>query len=162
MENKTTQNSIKTAENLDQAKEYLIKMPPHSPINIPKDSFPILPKNFQKTILGYSKKGELAQYRGANCIHVHEFSDKYELHRDLFDPRDPIGVIGHAFADAPEIGFGVTVGLISGAVIGKLFYDSRKDNSENAALEGIPLGGLLGFGFGLISFLAIRRIINGR
>ncbi len=157
MENKTTQNSIKTAENLDQAIDYLMKVPPHTPIKIYKNDSSTLPQNFQKTALGYSKEDELAQYRGPENIHVHEMADSYELHRDVFDPRDPIGAVGHAFIDAPEIGFGFTVGLGSGITIGKVVYEMRKDKSENAYLEAIFWGSIVGFSLGLLTFFAIKR-----
>ncbi len=156
MENNTTQNNIKTYENLDQVINYLIKMPPHTTINIPKTNLTNLPKSFQKTFLGYSKEGELSQYRGPENIHVHEMIDNFELHRDNFDPRNIIGAIGHAFADAPEIGFGVAVGLTSGIAVGKFVYDSKKDSSENAGSEAAFWGILIGFGLGLLTFLAMK------
>ena len=157
MEIKNVQNNIKVVENLNQAIEYLIKTPKHTTINVLKSNLAVLPESFQKTLLGYSKEGELAQYRGPNNIHVHEYPDKYELHMDSFDPRDLIGALGHIFVDAPEVGFGIAAGLISGAIVGKIIYDSRKESSENASLEAAFWGSMTAISIGLFTFLTVQR-----
>lgn len=158
MEIKNVQNNIKVVENLNQAIEYLIKTPKHTTINILKSNLAVLPESFQKTPLGYSKDGELAQYRGPENTHIHEFPDRYELHIDSFDPRNLTGALGHIFVDAPEIGFGIIAGLISGAIVSKLVYDNRKESSENAGLEAAFWGFMTAICIGLFTFLTVQRI----
>jgi hypothetical protein len=146
----------KNVNGLDELKEALKGNPMHIPIEIPKDTLSHLPDEFERTKLGYSKEGELAQYRGPENMHMHEFPDRFEVHKDYFDPRTIEGAIGHAFADAPEIGFGITAGLSGGIGVGKLVYELRKDKSENAAVEAKIAGSLAAFGFGLLTFVIIR------
>lgn len=146
----------KKINGIDELSPVLNNLPIHTQVELSKDLMQKLPDNFEKTSLGYSVKNEISQYRGQDNIHVHELADRFIAHKDAYDPRSLLGAIGHAFADAPEIGFGITVGLTSGIAIGKLVYDLRKENSENADLEAAFWGGLAGFGFGLLTFLAIR------
>lgn len=153
----TMKIEAKKVKNLEEAKKYLNEVPLHTPVIIPKENASILSEGFEKTSLGYTKEGELAQYRGPENIHVHEFADYFELHKDNFDPRNPIGAIGHAFVDAPEIGFGILAGLASGITIGKDIYKSRKDKSENA-LEEAAMGGIIsGIVAGGFAYLIINK-----
>ena len=55
----------------------------------------------------------------------------------------------------------IAAGLISGAIVGKLIYDNRKESSENASLEAAFWGSMTAIGIGLFTFLTVQRY-NGR
>lgn len=77
-------------------------------ISISKDVLPSLEsETFQPTSLG-DPKGAMRQYRSASGVHVREYSDRFVIHVDTFDPRtDPIA---HLLIDSPEtiLAFGTT------------------------------------------------------
>lgn len=56
-------------------------------IRIDKDVMAGLPPWFERTPLGFPE-GARAQYRGPMGLHVREYDDFYELHFDVFDPRE--------------------------------------------------------------------------
>lgn len=64
---------------------------------------PNMPNGFVESPLG-ELKGAIRQYRGPDGLHLREYVDGYELHRDVGDPRTPGGFILHIFVDAPEVG----------------------------------------------------------
>jgi len=122
----------------------------HKDTTISKSELPRLPAEFEESQLGYPKEGELAQYRGPNGLHVHEFRRDWVFHRDFFDPRSPLGAIGHAIKDAPEVGVGAAVATTVGVVV----YRNRKDKSKSPELEALGAAALTGFvGWGLTKLL---------
>jgi len=55
--------------------------------------------DFIETVLG-DPDGSLRQFRNSTGIHVREYEDYFEVHKDRIDPRkDPIG---HLLRDSPE------------------------------------------------------------
>lgn len=83
------------------------RIPLHQHYRISKDRAQ-LTKEEQWSPLGYPK-GSIAQYRGKHGLHILEYRDHYEYHRDVVDPRkDPIG---HLAVDAPETILMVIAGL---------------------------------------------------
>ncbi len=56
-------------------------------IRISKEVMAGLPPWFERTDLGFPY-GAIAQYRGPGGLHVREYPDGYEVHLDLFDPRE--------------------------------------------------------------------------
>ena len=93
-------------------------LPHHKNYALMKEDHPSLPECFKPTLLGESVPGALRQYRGPYGAHVHEFDDRWVLHRDLVDAeKDPLG---HLISDAPEyllsIGAGLATYLLTGRV----------------------------------------------
>jgi len=56
-------------------------------LRIDKEVMAGLPPWFERTLLGLPL-GASAQYRGPSGLHVREYDDHYEVHFDLFDPRE--------------------------------------------------------------------------
>ena len=56
-------------------------------LRISKEVMAGLPPWFERTALGLPR-GAAAQYRGPMGLHVREYEDHYEVHFDLFDPRE--------------------------------------------------------------------------
>jgi hypothetical protein len=107
---------------------------------ISKSLMPKLPRGFLRSELGYPREGALAQYRGPDGLHAHEFADHWEIHRDYGDPSTLEGAITHAIRDAPEVAVGALIAL----AVGKSTYDARKEVSRNAAIEAVKAGALSG------------------
>jgi len=128
------------------------KIPIHKDIIIPKRILPRLPLNFKITKLGYPRKGVLAQYRGPNAIHVHEYPRYWLFHRDYGDPRTFRGVLAHLLFDAPEIPLSVVAGGVSGIAVGKIVYEIRKNKSKDAGTEATIAGTIASLSMGAITF----------
>ena len=102
-------------------------LPCHVRYNISKESFPVLPECFKETFLGEYVDGAGRQFRGPNGAHVHEFEDKWVLHRDIIDAdSDPLG---HLINDAPEY----LVSVLLGAVVGLATEKRGRDKALIAA-----------------------------
>jgi hypothetical protein len=56
-------------------------------LRISKEVMAGLPPWLEETALGFTY-GAKAQYRGSMGLHVREYDDFYEVHFDLFDPRE--------------------------------------------------------------------------
>lgn len=70
--------------------------------------------DFVETVLG-DANGSLRQFRNTTGIHVKEYEDYFEIHKDQVDPRkDPLG---HLFQDSPEtiLAFGAASILTRGS-----------------------------------------------
>ncbi len=105
-------------ETLSHHKKYVLK----------KEEHPKLPSCFKDTILGESVPGSVRQLRGPAGSHVHEFPDRWVLHRDIVDAEaDPLG---HLLSDAPEYLVSALAGLATGLLARK-----QRDN-KNALLAG--------------------------
>jgi hypothetical protein len=133
------------------------EIPIHEDIMIPKRILPRLPSDFKITKLGYARKGALAQYRGPNAIHVHEYPRYWLFHRDCGDPRTFKGVLAHLLFDAPEIPLAVVAGSVSGIAVGKMVYEKRKNQSKDATTEAIIGGTIAALATGAITHILARR-----
>jgi len=133
------------------------KIPIHKDIMIPKRILPRLPSGFEMTTLGYERKGALAQYRGPDAIHVHEYLDHWLFHRDHGDPRTFEGVLAHLLFDAPEIPLAIMAGGVSGIAVGSIVYEIRKNQSKDARTEAIIAGALASLATGAITFFLARK-----
>jgi len=72
--------------------------------------------------------GSVRQLRGPEGSHVHEFPDRWVLHRDIADAEaDPLG---HLLSDAPEYLVSAIAGLATALVANK------KRDGRNALLTG--------------------------
>ena len=132
-------------------------IPIHKDIMIPKRILLRLPPEFETTTLGYPKEGALAQYRGPDAIHVHEYPDHWLFHRDYGDPRTFEGLLAHLLFDAPEIPLSIMAGGVSGIAVGSLVYELRKNESKNAETEAVIAGGIAFIIGGAITFLLARK-----
>ena len=133
------------------------RIPIHEDIMIPKRILPQLPSDFKLTKLGYPRKGVLAQYRGPNTIHVHEYPRYWLFHRDYGDPRSFRGILAHLLFDAPEIPLSVFAGSISGIAVAKIVNEIRKNKSKNAGTEATIAGAITSLSIGAIMFLLKRK-----
>jgi hypothetical protein len=96
---------------------WIERLPHHVRYNMPKEGFPALPECFKDTALGEYVDGAVRQFRGPHGSHVHEFKDKWILHRDLVDAdSDPLG---HLVNDAPEYLVSVLLGAVVALATGK-------------------------------------------
>jgi len=92
-------------------------LPCHVRYTLPRGTFPKLPECFQETVLGEMGNGAGRQFRGPHGSHVHEFPDRWVLHRDLVDAgQDPIG---HLLRDAPEYPISLLLGALAGLALGR-------------------------------------------
>ena len=132
-------------------------IPIHEDIRISKMVLPRLPSEFKTTKLGYARKGALAQYRGPKAVHVHEYPKYWLFHRDCGDPRTFKGVLAHLLFDAPEIPLSLLTGSISGIVVGRTVYETRKNKSKEAGKEAKIAGVIASFATGVITFLISKR-----
>ena len=108
-------------------------------ITIPKWRMPKIPRECEETFLG-DPDGAIRQYRCEPNIHLLEYTNRYEVHKDRVDPRkDPVG---HLVCDSPETLAALGVAGISGIATGKLIYENRKNKSKDAAAEA-AIGGTL-------------------
>ena len=83
--------------------------PHHVRYVLPKSDYPHLPRCFKETHLGEMMAGSRRQLRGPHGAHVHEFEDRWVLHRDVVDADlDPLG---HLVKDAPEYLLSTALGL---------------------------------------------------
>ena len=132
-------------------------IPIHEDIRISRRALPRLPSEFKITKLGYAREGALAQYRGPNAIHVHEYPKYWLFHRDHGDPRTFRGVLAHLLFDAPEIPLSILTGSVSGIAVGRIVYETRKNKSKDAGKEAKIAGAIASLATGVITFLVSRR-----
>jgi len=103
----------------------------HRKYAISKDMCPALPDCFVETVMGEMVPGAIRQLRGPSGAHVHEFADRWEVHRDLADAdMDPVG---HLVKDAPEYLATIGAVILAGLVLGK---SGCRDKRVQAALAG--------------------------
>ena len=79
---------------------------------LPREEFTV-PEGAEETALG-DPKGCIRQYR-LGRLHIREYKDGFELHRDKADPRrDPVG---HLMRDAPGyVALGIGAAIAGGLV----------------------------------------------
>jgi len=120
--------SMKCSEPCQEFCRWIETLPHHKKYVLKKEEYPKLPSCFKDTILGESVPGSVRQLRGPAGSHVHEFPDRWVLHRDIVDAEaDPLG---HLLSDAPEYLVSALAGLATA-----LFARKQKDN-KNALLAG--------------------------
>ncbi len=107
-------------------------------ITISKRIMKNVPQECEETILG-DLYGAYRQYRCDSNIHILEYTDKFLVHKDRFDPRrDPFA---HLIYDSPEIllalGIGSTLGISVGEIIYKIIKNKTKNPIFKAAIAGI-------------------------
>jgi hypothetical protein len=129
----------------------------HKDILVPKSVLPRLPSGFEITKLGYARKGALAQYRGPNEIHVHEYPNHWLFHRDHGDPRTFKGALAHLLFDAPEIPLSIIAATASGLGVSKMVYEMRKSKSKDAGTEAAVAGALASIASGALTFFLARK-----
>jgi hypothetical protein len=132
-------------------------IPIHKDIIIPKKVLPRLPAEFELTTLGYPKEGALAQYRGPDAIHVHEYPDHWLFHRDYSDPRTLEGLLAHLLFDAPEIPLSLIAAGASGITVGSLVYELRTNKSKEARTEAMIAGGIASVIGGVVTFFLTKE-----
>ena len=87
---------------------------------------------------------------GTECMHVKEYAEYYNVHRDRVDPKyDPVG---HLIYDSPEVLVAIGVGIISGYGAGKVYYDKVKDSSEHPFLESAGVAILSGICMAFLTY----------
>jgi hypothetical protein len=128
---------------------YLATRPPHEDVTIPKSTIkhPVR-AGFVRT-LG-EPRGQLADYEyvlpDGGRIHVREYEDHYEVHRDLVSPLvDPLS---HLRTDAPHW-YVALLALAGGATSGALTAASKRKPEEILAASAV--GAIAGAILGLIS-----------
>lgn len=111
-------------------------------ISISKEVLPSLDDyDLTETVLG-DPKGSTRQFRNSNGLHVREYDDRFEIHKDEIDPRvDPIG---HLMRDSPEALFALGAALVL-------------SNSRSGKSDGKGSFNPLVF---LLSFLSINKILG--
>ena len=108
--------------------QWLKTLPHHRKYVLKKEGYPTLPPCFKETLLGESVPGSVRQLRGPEGSHVHEFPDRWVLHRDIADAEaDPLG---HLLSDAPEYLVSAIAGLATALLANK------KRDGRNALLAG--------------------------
>ena len=119
---------MKCGQHCQEFCRWIEALPHHKKYVLKKVEYPRLPECFNETLLGESVPGATKQLRGPFGAHVHEFEDRWVLHRDRVDAeKDPLG---HLFNDAPEYLLSALAGLATG-----LIAKNRRDN-KNALLAG--------------------------
>ena len=96
---------------------WMENMPYHVHYVLPKEKYPKLPECFNETMLGEMFNGAGRQLRGPHGSHVHEFEDKWVIHRDKADASvDPLG---HLVKDAPEYIASLILSAVVGGLLGR-------------------------------------------
>jgi hypothetical protein len=117
-------------------------LPHHKRYVLTKELHPSLPECFEETIFGEIIPGAIRQLRGPYGAHVHEFEDRFELHRDYVNAD--IDPLGHLVQDAPEYLASIIVALTAGLA-------SSRSRGRGKAL-------LAGGATGIVAFLAGKAI----
>ncbi len=100
---------MKCSEPCREFCRWIETLPHHKKYVLKKEDHPKLPRCFKETSLGESVPGSVRQLRGPCGSHVHEFPDRWVLHRDIVDAdEDPLG---HLLSDAPEYLISALAGL---------------------------------------------------
>ncbi|MHC1630929.1 MAG: hypothetical protein ACXQT4_01330 [Methanotrichaceae archaeon] len=108
--------------------KWIETLPYHKKYALKKKDCPHLPICFKETFLGESVLGSKRQFRGPFGAHVHEFEDRWVLHRDKVNADE--NPLGHLVSDAPEYILSAIAGLATG-----LIARNKRDN-KSALLAG--------------------------
>ncbi|MDG6904295.1 MAG: hypothetical protein JRN20_00760 [Nitrososphaerota archaeon] len=110
-------------------------------ISISKEVLPSLQGyELTETALG-DPKDSVRQFRNLNGLHVREYDDRFEIHKDEVDPR--VNPIGHLIRDSPETILALGAALVS---------------TSSRSKKQVGKGSFNPFVF-FLSFLSINRIL---
>ncbi len=125
---------------------WMESMPYHVHYILLKESYPRMPECFSETVLGEMFNGAGRQLRGPHGAHVHEFEDRWVIHRDHVNAsEDPLG---HLVKDAPEYLASLALSAIVGALLGR--------RGKQQALLAASLAGTFAFISG-----KVVKLLNG-
>jgi len=144
----------------NRIKSRLDKMDYHSSIAIKKSavSLPSIYDGFRESIgePEFQIRDVRKRINGTESMHVKEYQDHYEVHRDRVDPTyDPIG---HLIEDAPEVPVGFAAAIISGYKSGKAHYENVKYTSEHPFLESALVTLVSGAGVGALTYFGVKLL----
>jgi len=119
--------------------DWVENLPYHRKYALPKDRVAQLPHCFSETFLGEMVPGAIRQFRGPCGAHVHEFEDRWVLHRDRANAdEDPLG---HLLRDAPEYLASLAAVLAAGLALGH--PGTRRSGTKGTAALASGLLGVL-------------------
>lgn len=125
---------------------WIENMPYHVHYVLPKEKYPRLPECFSETMLGEMFNGAGRQLRGPYGAHIHEFEDRWVIHRDMADASvDPLG---HLVKDAPEYIASLILSAVVGGLLGR--------HGRQQALLAASLAGTFAFVSG-----KVVKMLNG-
>ena len=126
----------------NQVRLILNKLDYHRSIRVPKSDVPppTVNNGFEESI--GEPENQIRDMRirinGTECMHVKEYDEYYNVHRDRVDPKyDPLG---HLIYDSPEVIVAVGVGILSGYEAATNHYRNVENSSEHPLLESIIVG----------------------
>ncbi len=136
---------------IEDLRKALGGVPPGKSVQVSKKLMPTLPSEFERTSLGtpnwLAHPGANAQYRAKTALHAYELDDRWDLHRDHYDPDD--NPLGHFFVDAPELPLAILSAVIAG-VATFLVLDSREKDKDEEDRWPWWLVGLIAFGVAIL------------
>lgn len=106
-------------------------------ITIPKSIMKNVPQECEETILG-DFNGAYKQYRCDPNIHILEYTDKFLVHKDRFDPRR--NPFAHLIYDSPEILLALVIASILGISVGERIYKVIKNKTKNPIYKAAKAG----------------------
>lgn len=142
----------------DRVKSNLDNINYHKSITVPKSVVlpPTVYDGFEESIgePEFQIRDMRKRINGTESMHVKEYDDHYEVHRDRVDPKyDPLG---HLIEDSPEVPAGVAAAVVSGYEAGKSHYDKVKYTSEHPLLEAAIVTLASGIGMGILTYLGVK------
>ena len=131
-------------------------------ISIPKTVLPRLPEGYKETLLG-DRRGAIRQFRHPSGLHVREYSDRFVIHRDSFDPRSH--PVRHLIHDSPETILALGACLYGAGKAANRISKKREQEHESsdhgAGREFIgPFGSLGSFILAFLSLNSVFRFIK--
>ena len=116
-----------------------------------------VPQECEETILG-DFYGAFRQYRCDPNIHILEYTDKFLVHKDRFDPRrDPLA---HLIYDSPEILLALVIGSTLGISVGNRIYKIIKDKTKNPIFKATAIGMLIAIISGILTYYIGKELKN--
>ena len=149
---------------IEDIRKVLEGVPPGRSLQISKKSMPTLPAEFVRTSLGtpnwLAHPGASAQYRAKTAMHAYEMTDRWDFHRDHYDPQE--NPLGHFFVDAPELPLALFAAAIAG-IATYLYLNSRKKEKDEEDRNPWWLPGLVACGVAvLVGVLAYILFVGVR
>lgn len=126
-------------------------------ITISKRIMKNVPQECEETILG-DFNGAYKQYRCDPNIHILEYTDKFLVHKDRFDPRrDPLV---HLIYDSPEILLALVIGSTLGRSMGEIIYKVIKNKTKNPIFKATAIGILIAIISGILTYCIGKELKN--
>ena len=148
---------------IEDLRKALGRVPPGKSVEVSRKLMPTLPSEFERTSLGtpiwLAHPGACAQYRARTALHVYELEDRWDFHRDHYDPGD--NPLGHFFVDAPELPLAFFFAVFAGITTFLVINSREKDKDEE---DRWPrwLTGLIAFGVailvGILSYILFAGV----